>query len=175
MSLFGKPKAGGFMDEIRCDEPSYLIWKWHPAGSVAENNNRENAIRWGSSLRVKDGEVAVFVYRQSDGTMQDFIVGPFDKKIETSNFPVLASIVGFAYAGGTPFQAEVYKIIDDFQAGPTDIRVLVLDRDYEFLPVAERGIAIIDGVEYPFQLNSIPCWATIRSHDSFTGKTVEFC
>ena len=110
MSIFGKPKAGGFMDEIRCDEPSYLIWKWHPAGSVAGNNNRENAIRWGSSLRVKDGEVAVFVYRQNDGTKQDFIVGPFDKKIETSNFPVLASIVGLAYAGGTPFQAEVYFI-----------------------------------------------------------------
>ena len=110
MSLFGKPKAGGLMDEIRCDEPSYLIWKWHPAGSTAGNNNRENAIRWGSSLRVKDGEVAVFVYRQKDGTMQDFIVGPFDKKIETSNFPVLASIVGLAYAGGTPFQAEVYFI-----------------------------------------------------------------
>lgn len=107
MSIFGKPKAGGFMDEIRCDEPSYLIWKWHPAGSVPGNNNRENAIRWGSSLRVKDGEVAVFVYRQKDGTMQDYIVGPFDKKIETSNFPVLASIIGFAYAGGTPFQAEV--------------------------------------------------------------------
>lgn len=110
MSLFGKHKAGGFMDEIRCDEPSYLIWKWHPTGSVVGNNNRENAIRCGSSLRVKDGEVAVFVYRQSDGTMQDFIVGPFDKKIETSNFPVLASIIGLAYAGGTPFQAEVYFI-----------------------------------------------------------------
>ena len=110
MSLFGKPKAGGLMDEIRCDEPSYLIWKWHPAGSTAGNNNRENAIRWGSSLRVKDGDVAVFVYRQKDGTMQDFIVGPFDKKIETSNFPILASIVGLAYAGGTPFQAEVYFI-----------------------------------------------------------------
>lgn len=110
MSIFSKPKAGGFMDEIRCDEPSYLIWKWHPTGSVAGNNNRENAIRWGSSLRVKDGEVAVFVYRQNDGTMQDFIIGPFDKKIETSNFPVLASIVGLAYAGGTPFQAEVYFI-----------------------------------------------------------------
>ena len=110
MSIFSKPKAGGFMDEIRCDEPSYLIWKWHPTGSVAGNNNRENAIRWGSSLRVKDGEVAVFVYRQNDGTMQDFIIGPFDKKIETNNFPVLASIVGLAYAGGTPFQAEVYFI-----------------------------------------------------------------
>lgn len=110
MAIFGKPKAGGFMDEIRCDESSYLIWKWHPAGSEQGNNNRENAIRWGSSLRVKDGEVAVFVYKQKDGTMQDFIVGPFDQTIKTENFPVLASIVGLAYAGGTPFQAEVYFI-----------------------------------------------------------------
>ena len=110
MALFGKPKAGGFMDQIRCDEPSYLIWKWHPAGSQAGNNNREDAIRWGSSLRVKDGEVAVFVYKQKNGTMQDFIEGPFDQTIKTANFPVLASIVGLAYEGGTPFQAEVYFI-----------------------------------------------------------------
>lgn len=110
MALFGKPKAGGFMDEIRCDEPSYLIWKWHPAGSQAGNNSRENAIRWGSSLRVKDGEVAVFVYKQKNGTMQDFIEGPFDQTIKTANFPVLASIIGLAYDGGTPFQAEVYFI-----------------------------------------------------------------
>lgn len=110
MSIFGKQKAGGFMDEIRCDEPSYLIWKWHPAGSQSNNNNRENAIRCGSSLRVKDGEVAVFVYKQKDGTMQDYIVGPFDQTIKTANFPVLAGIVGLAYDGGTPFQAEVYFI-----------------------------------------------------------------
>lgn len=111
MALFDKKnKTGGFMDEIRCDEPSYLIWKWHPAGSQPGTNNRENSIRWGSSLRVKDGEVAVFVYRQPDGVMQDFIMGPFDRIIETNNFPVLASIVGLAYDGGTPFQAEVYFI-----------------------------------------------------------------
>ena len=110
MALFGKQKTGGFMDEIRCDEPSYLIWKWHPSGSQQGNNNRENAIRWGSSLRVKDGEVAVFVYKQKDGTMQDFIVGPFDQTIKTANFPVLSSIIGLAYEGGTPFQAEIYFI-----------------------------------------------------------------
>ena len=111
MSLFNRNKGkGGFMDEIRCDEPSYLIWKWHPNGSLAGNNNRENAIRWGSSLRVKDGEVAVFVYKQKNGTTQDFIVGPFDQAIKTDNFPVLASIIGLAYDGGTPFQAEVYFI-----------------------------------------------------------------
>jgi membrane protease subunit (stomatin/prohibitin family) len=110
MGLFNKQKAGGFMDEIRCNEPSYLIWKWHPAGSQEGNNNRENAIRWGSPLRVKDGEVAVFVYRQADGTVQDFIEGPFDETIKTQNFPVLASVIGLAYNGGTPFQAEVYFI-----------------------------------------------------------------
>ena len=107
--LFSKLKSGGFMDEIRCDEPSYLIWKWRPSGSQP-GSNRENAIRWGSSLRVKDGEVAVFVYKQKDGVMQDFIVGPFDQIIKTANFPVLASIVGLAYEDGTPFQAEVYFI-----------------------------------------------------------------
>lgn len=110
MGLFGKRKNVGFMDEIRCDEPSYLIWKWHPTGTQKGNNYRENAIRWGSSLRVKDGEVAVFVYKHDDGTMQDYIEGPFDQIIETQNFPVLASIVGLAYAGETPFQAEVYFI-----------------------------------------------------------------
>ena len=111
MALFDRNnRTGGFMDEIRCDEASYLIWKWHPSGVQLGEGNRENSIRWGSSLRVKDGEVAVFVYKQKDGTMQDFIVGPYDQIIKTANFPVLASIVGLAYEGGTPFQAEIYFI-----------------------------------------------------------------
>ncbi|MCG5642251.1 SPFH domain-containing protein [Streptococcus sp. DFI.7.26] len=110
MKVFGMNKTGGFMDEIRCDEASYLIWKWHPRGVQQGASDRENAIRWGSSLRVKDGEVAVFVYKQKDGTIQDYILGPYDQTIKTSNFPILASIVGAAYDGGTPFQAEVYFI-----------------------------------------------------------------
>ena len=111
MALFDKNnRKGGLMDEIRCDEPSYLIWKWHPSGVQSGQTVRENAIRWGSSLRVKDGEVAVFVYKQPNGVMQDFFVGPFDQIIKTENFPVLASIIGLAYEGGTPFQAEVYFI-----------------------------------------------------------------
>ena len=111
MALFDRNnRKGGFMDEIRCDEPSYLIWKWHPSGVQSGVGVRENSIRWGSSLRVKDGEVAVFVYKQKNGTMQDFIEGPFDQVLKTANLPVLASFVGLAYEGGTPFQAEVYFI-----------------------------------------------------------------
>lgn len=109
MGFFNK-NSGGLMDEIRCDEPNYLIWKWHPAGSQKGNSRRENAIRWGSSLRVRDGSVAAFVYHQKDGTYEDFIEGPYDQILKTANLPVLASIVGLAYEGGTPFQAEVYFI-----------------------------------------------------------------
>ena len=108
MGLFNKNT--GLMDVIRCDEESYLIWKWHPKGSETNTTNRENSIRWGSSLRVKDGEVAVFVYKQKDGTVQDYIVGPFDQSINTSNLPILTSLLGLAYAGNSPFQAEIYFI-----------------------------------------------------------------
>jgi membrane protease subunit (stomatin/prohibitin family) len=109
MGLFGNKSEGGMMDVIRCDEQEYLVWKWRPAGE-ANSTKRENAIRYGSSLRVKDGELAVFVYQQKDGSMQDFIVGPYDQTIKTANFPVLSSIVGLAFGGASPFQAEIYFI-----------------------------------------------------------------
>ena len=103
-------KNGGIFDVIRCDEPSYLIWKWHPNGVEPGKGKREYSIRVNSSLRVKDGEVAVFVYHQKDGTMQDYIVGPFDQKLKTANLPILSGLVGLFYEGDTPFQAEVYFI-----------------------------------------------------------------
>ncbi len=110
MGIFGKGKGGGLMNVIRCDEQEYLVWKWRPLGQDVNSTSRENGIRYGSSLRVKDGEVAVFVYKQKNGTMQDFIVGPYDDTIKTANFPILASIVGLAFGGESPFQAEVYFI-----------------------------------------------------------------
>ena len=110
MGLFSSKKEGSMMDMVRCDEQDYLIWKWRPTGNELNSTNKENAIRWGSSLRIKDGEVAVFVYKQKDGIQQDFIEGPFDDTIKTANFPILASIVGLAFGGGTPFQAEIYFI-----------------------------------------------------------------
>ena len=105
-----KNKNGGVFDVIRCDEPSYLIWKWHPQGVELGNGKREYAIRTNSVLRVKDGEVAVFVYKQKNGTLQDYIEGPFDQKIKTGNFPILSSLIGLFYEGDTPFQAEIYFI-----------------------------------------------------------------
>lgn len=109
MGLFSSNKNGGLMDVIRCDEENYLVWKWRPSGS-ANSTTKENAIRYGSSLRVKEGEVAVFVYKSDGGQEMDYIVGPYDDTIKTANFPILANIVGLAFGGNSPFQAEIYFI-----------------------------------------------------------------
>ena len=107
MGLFNR-KEGGLMDVIRCDEEQYLVWKWRPAGQTANTTSKENAIRYGSSLRVKDGEMAVFVYTKDGQQVMDFVHGPYDGTIQTDNFPVLTSIVGAAFGGSSPFQAEIY-------------------------------------------------------------------
>lgn len=109
MGLFNK-NEGGIMDVIRCDEQDYLIWKWKPTGGDGSTTRKENSIRWGSSLRVKEGSVAVFVYNTKEGVKQDYIEGVYDEKIKTSNLPILTSILGLAYDGNSPFQTEVYFI-----------------------------------------------------------------
>ena len=109
MGIFSNKQEGGLMDVIRCDEQEYLVWKWRPSGEP-NSTKKENAIRYGSSLRVKDGEMAVFFYQQNNGAIQDFIIGPHDQTIKTANFPVLTSIVGAAFGGNSPFQAEIYFI-----------------------------------------------------------------
>ena len=63
--MSSKPINAGMMDQIRCDQKDYLIWKWRPDNNV----RRKNGIRWGSSLRVREGSVAVFVYRQKGGEL----------------------------------------------------------------------------------------------------------
>lgn len=112
MGFFSKSNNSndGILNVIRCDLPTYLVWKWRPEGHDANTTKRENAIRWGSSLRVKDGEMAIFIYNSDGGQKQDVIVGPFDETLKTANLPILSSIIGLAYNGGSPFQAEVYFI-----------------------------------------------------------------
>ena len=152
MGIFGRGKSGGLMNVIRCDEQEYMVWKWRPEGQDVNSTSRENAIRYGSSLRVKDGEVAVFVYKQDNGTLQDFIVGPYDDTIKTANFPVLASIVGLAFGGESPFQAEVYFIN---LAGNNQLRFSVPYFDVfdprlpdHGVPMAVRGIITFNITDY---------------------------
>ena len=110
MGLFGKKSDGGILDVIRCDESSYLIWKWHPTDVVEGQGKRENAIRWGSKLRIREGSAAIFVYQQRDGAIEEAIEGPYDGMLQTRNLPIISNIVGALYGGDSPFPAEIYFI-----------------------------------------------------------------
>ena len=96
MGLFGFGKSGGPQNVIRCDEREYVIWKWRPAGQELGATKRENSIRKGSSLRVKEGEVAAFVVNMGGMQQTDFIEGPWDKTLESENLPVTAATAGRA-------------------------------------------------------------------------------
>ena len=117
MGLFDKkpkPNKGGlFADMIMSPEHdrNWLIYKWRPEGEEAGSTNRENSIRYTSSLTVRQGEVAVFQYGgKESGGKQDYIEGFFSDTVKTANLPILAGIVGAAFGGGTPFPAQVYFI-----------------------------------------------------------------
>lgn len=172
MGIFGKGKGSGLMNVIRCDEQEYIVWKWRPEGQDVNSTSRENSIRYGSSLRVKDGELAVFVYKQDDGTLQDYIVGPYDSTIKTANFPVLSSIVGLAFGGESPFQAEVYYIN---LAGNNQLRFSVPYFDVfdprlpdHGIPMAVRGIITFNITDYKgfIKLNRLVNF----DHDQFLGQ-----
>ncbi|GHV11274.1 hypothetical protein FACS189491_02210 [Spirochaetia bacterium] len=128
MALFG-PKAskgGLFGDVIMSPEQdrNWLIYKWRPAGNEAGDSRRENTIRIGSPLRVRQGETAVFQYQAQKqqltgrsgqgltigGGSEDLIVGPFDGELKTANLPILSGLQGLLMDGGTKFPASVYFI-----------------------------------------------------------------
>lgn len=111
MGLFGfGKKDGGIMDTINADRMGdNLIWQWRPAGRELEDSNKANSLRTGSSLMVNEGQAAIFVYTENGGK-QDVIIGPYNDTIKTENFPILTSIIGAAFAGGTPFPARVYFV-----------------------------------------------------------------
>ena len=180
MGLFFNKKEGGLMDVIRCDEENYLVWKWRPAGQAVNTTSKENAIRWGSSLRVKDGEMCVFVYRKNGEQVMDFINGPYDGTLKTENFPVLADIVGLAWGGESPFQAEIYFF--NLQ-GNNQIKFAVpyFDvADPRFLdlsvPVAVRGSLTFNltDVKQFIKLNRLIDFDLDRFRDQISGMVKKF-
>lgn len=179
MGLFNR-KEGGLMDVIRCDEEQYLVWKWRPAGQDVNSTSKENAIRYGSSLRVKAGEMAVFVYTKDGEQKMDFINGPYDGTIQTDNFPVLTSIVGAAFGGSSPFQAEIYFF--NLQ-GNNQIKFAVpyFDvADPRFLdlavPVAVRGSLTFNltDVQQFIKLNRLVDFDLDKLNDQISGMVRKF-
>ena len=126
------------MDIIRCDDEESLIVKWNKP-----NSKNSNSIELGSSLRVKPGQVALFLYKQDKDTYEEYIEGPFDEILVTKNIPVISNVLKLAYHGDTPFQAEIYFIninkIIKTKFGVPYFNVFDYEYDKLSVPVSVRG------------------------------------
>jgi membrane protease subunit (stomatin/prohibitin family) len=83
-------------------QQNLLIWKW----DAQNNKKRGEEIRLGSQLIVGPAQEAIFV-RGGE------IVGVFHSgthTLSTNNLPILSKIIGLAFGGDSPFNAEVYFV-----------------------------------------------------------------
>lgn len=88
-----------FIDVIECEDQGRqsLVWRFP---------HRDNEIKNGAQLIVREGQVAVFV---SEGQIGD-VFGPGLYSLTTQNLPILTSLKSWKYKFESPFKCEVYFI-----------------------------------------------------------------
>lgn len=121
---------GEFLDVIEWSEepaPDTLVWRFP---------RRDDAIKLGSQLTVREGQWAVFV---NEGRIADSF-GPGRYSLETRNLPLLTTLLSLPTAFETPFKAEVYFVATrQFTDLKWGTRHPVILRDPELGPVRLRG------------------------------------
>jgi membrane protease subunit (stomatin/prohibitin family) len=122
--------TGEFIDIIEWTEPSQneiLAYRF---------TRYKNEIKNGAKLIVREGQVAAFV---KEGQLAD-VKGPGMYTLDTNNFPILSTILGWKYGFESPFKCEVYFISTrqwtDQKWGTQNP---VMMRDPEFGPVRLRA------------------------------------
>jgi len=79
-----------------------LIWKWE----AQNNKKRGEEIRLGSQLIVGPAQEAIFV---RGGEIVD-VFNSGTHTLSTNNLPILSKIIGLAFGGDSPFNAEIYFV-----------------------------------------------------------------
>ncbi|MBY0307342.1 MAG: SPFH domain-containing protein [Phycisphaerales bacterium] len=99
-------------------------------------DRRNNEIKGGAKLVVREGQAAVFV---NEGKLAD-VFGPGTYTLDTKNMPILSTILGWKYGFESPFKAEVYfvstRVFTDLKWGTLNP---IMMRDPEFGPVRIRA------------------------------------
>src|SRR5437763_8366295 len=130
--------TGEFIDIIEWTEPSQnevLSYRF---------TRYKNEIKNGAKLICREGQAAAFV---KEGKLAD-VKGPGMYTLDTNNFPILSTILGWKYGFESPFKCEVYFVSTrqwTDQKWGTQNPIMV--RDPEFGPVRLRAFGT-----YAFQV-----------------------
>ena len=126
--VFGFLK-GEFIDVISWtdDTRDTMVWRFE---------RRDNAIKYGAMLTVREGQAAVFI---NEGQLAD-VFGPGLYELQTNNLPILTTLQSWEYGFSSPFKCEVYFInttrFNNFKWGTQNP---IMCRDPEFGPVRIRA------------------------------------
>ena len=127
----------GLWDKIKGELIDIIEWTDSSNDTMVYRFERYgNEIKYGAKLVVRESQVAVFI---NQGKLAD-VFQPGMYTLETSNLPILSTILGWKYGFSSPFKAEVYFVntrnFTDLKWGTKNPIML---RDAEFGPVRLRA------------------------------------
>ena len=120
---------GEFIDVIDWtdDTRDTIVWRFQ---------RRDNAIKYGAKLTVREGQAAVFVH---EGQLAD-VFQPGLYQLETNNMPVMTTLQHWDHGFSSPFKSEIYFVSTRrFQDLKWGTRNPIMMRDPEFGPVRMRA------------------------------------
>lgn len=127
----------GIWDRLRAELIDIVEWTDDSSDTIVYRfERRNNEIKYGAKLTVREGQSAVFV---NEGKIAD-VFPPGMYTLQTQNLPILSTLQGWKYGFESPFKAEVYFVntrrFTDLKWGTMNPVML---RDPEFGPVRVRA------------------------------------
>lgn len=127
----------GLFDKIRGEFIDIIEWTDQTNDTMVYRfQRRDNEIKMGAKLTVREGQVAAFINK---GQLAD-VFAPGMYTLETNNLPILTTLMGWKHGFHSPFKAEVYFVstrrFTDLKWGTKHPITL---RDAEFGPVRLRA------------------------------------
>ena len=126
--VFGFLK-GEFIDVISWldDTRDTMVWRFE---------RRDNAIKYGAKLTVREGQAAVFI---NEGQLAD-VFGPGLYELQTNNMPIMTTLQHWDHGFSSPFKCEIYFVnttrFNDLKWGTQNP---IMCRDPEFGAVRIRA------------------------------------
>jgi len=97
----------GLLDKIRGEFIDIIEWTDSSGDTMVYRfDRRDNEIKMGAKLTVREGQTAVFINK---GQLAD-VFKPGMYTLETDNMPILSTLLGWKHGFHSPFKAEVYFV-----------------------------------------------------------------
>lgn len=130
----------GILDKLRGEFIDIIEWTQPNDSDILAYRfpRYNNEIKMGAKLTVREGQAAVFV---NEGRLAD-VFQPGMYELQTSNMPILSTLMGWKYGFNSPFKAEVYFVVTTQQTGHkwgTQNPIMMRDADFGMVRLRAFG------------------------------------